>query len=108
MLDKLTYILTYLNGTLNFEILHRYICAWTDGIGAAGLHVQRLEMAIYNKFRSGPFGKDSCHEQMVSTAKDLNRLFPSHQDLPWQLFYARCARNKGKHGDASFGTEEPR
>ena len=96
----------HLNGTLTFDILHRFCCCWTDGVGAAGLHVQRLEMAIYAKFRTGPFNKDSCHDQMVACAKELVQLFPSHECLPWQLFYSRCAKERNRHLDAAFGSEE--
>ena len=102
-LNYLYYGAPKLCGTLTFDILHRFMCAWTDGIGAGGLHVQRLEMGVYVKFRSAPFNKDGCHEQMIACAKDLQELFPSHDDLPWMLFYSRCAREKNKYSDADFG-----
>ena len=105
-LNDVYYGLTRLNGTMTFDILHRFTCAWTDGIGAAGLHVQRLDMGIYAKFRSKPFNKDGCHENMVECAKEMCELFPSPSDLPWQLFYGRCARERGQYNSPSFGTDE--
>ena len=63
-------------------------------------------MGIHGKFRSKPFNKDGRHENMVECAKDLVKLFPSPSDLPWQIFYGRCARERGQYSSPSFGTDE--